>query len=74
MMPATMMATSMVMVMMFFLVMVVMLLLNIDYLGLRRSIIYWRRGTIWILVGKCLVLISACRLISVHFINYNYNY
>ena len=74
MMSATMMATTMVMMMMFFLVMVVVLLLNIDYLGLRGRVIHWRRGAIRILVGKCLVLISTCRLISVHFIYYNYNY
>jgi hypothetical protein len=53
-------------------VVVVGLLLNIDYLRLWWGIVDWGRGAIGVLVGKWLILISVLRLISVHFINYNY--
>jgi hypothetical protein len=63
---------SSVVVVVFVHVVVVGLLLNIDYLGLRWGIVDWGRGTIGVLIRKWLILISVLRLISVHFINYNY--
>lgn len=75
-MSAAMVASSVVavivVVVVFVHVVVVALLLNIDYLGLRGCVIDWGRGAIGVLVGKWLILISVLRLISVHFINYNY--
>ena len=71
-MSAAIVASSVVVVVVFVHVVVVGLLLYIDYLGLRWGIVDWGRGAIGVLVGKWLILISVLRLISVHFINYNY--
>ncbi len=62
---------AVIVVVVFVHVVMVALLLYIDYLGLRGCVIDWGRGAIGVLVGKCLILISVLRLISVHFINYN---
>jgi hypothetical protein len=70
-MSAAMVASSVVVVV-FVHVVVVGLLLYIDYLRLWWGIVDWGRGAIGVLVGKWLILISVLRLISVHFINYNY--
>jgi hypothetical protein len=66
------MVISSVVVVVFVHVVVVGLLLYIDYLRLRWGIVDWGRGAIGVLVRKWLILISVLRLISVHFINYNY--
>jgi hypothetical protein len=71
-MSAAMVASSVVVVVVFVHVVVVGLLLYIDYLRLWWGIVDWGRGTIGVLVRKWLILISVLRLISVHFINYNY--
>jgi hypothetical protein len=71
-MSAAVVISSVVVVVVFVHVVVVGLLLNIDYLRLRGCIVDWGRGAIGVLVRKWLILISVLRLISVHFINYNY--